>query len=420
MAQVPVMQVLEKEHYFNQALVSLPGEVPYPPLEKPSTVRFRSKIFCITSNNFTYAGLGFMLGWWDAHRLPPSTPAPYNDAAKYGCTNAWGYAEVLDSTMPSVPKGSFLYGYLPLGTLAQEVECSEGNLPGEIVVTSAYRQKLMPVYNRYDVFRDPALAEAIRARANGPAYDAFFRPLFLTGHLMSHYMFPSDPTQTVHPGFDPSKPWTPEMADLTDATILLLAPGSKTALGFAWSLARDRTGAHPKRVVAVPSAASKPFVEACGLYKEVVTTDEAPLDVLARLGITSGEKVVLIDFGGRASVGTAWSAAIRTSHANFLCVSVGMPIAEVPQDVMMQSMTASAGASDVVSMNTDDLNNRAMAKFGAQKVKEQCLGSLETFKKEGVAGLRLVWGEGMEAVKEGWDRLAKGGVQADEGLVFMV
>lgn len=414
------MQVLEKEHYFNQTLVSLPDEVPYPPLEKPSTVRFRSKIFCITSNNFTYAGMGFMLGWWDAHRLPPSTPAPYNDATKYGCTNAWGYAEVLDSTLPSVPKGSFLYGYLPLGTLAQEVEFREDDLPDVIVSTSAYREKLMAAYNRYDVFRDASLADAIRTRADGPAYDTFFRPLFLTGHLMNRYMFPSDPAQTVHPGPDASKPWTPAMADLTDATVLVLAPGSKTALSLAWNLARDRAGAHPKRVVAVPSAASKPFVEACGLYKDIVTTEEAPLDVLARLGTGPDEKVVLVDFGGRAQVGAKWAAAIRASHANFLLVRVGMSIAEIPPKVLLQSMAASAGASDTVSINNDDLNNRAMAKFGAQQVKERFTGSLENFKKEGAGGVRLVWGEGMEAVKDGWDRLAKGDVQADEGLVFVV
>lgn len=317
-----------------------------------------------------------MLGCWDAHRLPPSTPAPYNDATKYGCTNAWGYAEVLDSALLSVPKGSFLYGYLPLGTLAQEVECREGDLPGVVVVTSAYRPKLMPLYNRYDVFQDPALADAIRARADGPAYDTFFRPLFSTGHLMNHYMFPSDPAQTVHPGFDASKPWTSAMADLTGATVLVLAPASKTALGFTWNLARDRAG--------------------------------------------PDEKVVLVDFGGRAQVGAKWAAAIRASHADFLFVGVGMCIIEVPPKVLMQSMAATAGASDTVSINTDDLNNRAMAKFGAQQVKERLMGSLETFKKEGAAGVRLVWGEGMEAVKDGWDRLAKGDVQADEGLVFVV
>jgi hypothetical protein len=36
----------------------------------------------------------------------------------------------------------------------------------------------------------------------------------------------------------------------------------------------------------------------------------------------------------------------------------------------------------------------------------------------GFKGLKLVWGEGMEELGKGWEKLCKGEVGPDEGLVF--
>lgn len=133
----------------------------------------------LTSNNMTYAKAGFLMKWWGVHPLPPSTPAPFNDATKYGRINCWGFAEVLDSTHPGVEKGSYLWGYLPIGTLAQDLVVEEGHVRGHFYVKNDYRQDIFPVYNRYFVFPSQ-LGPEIEARAEDVAYDAIVRVMFET------------------------------------------------------------------------------------------------------------------------------------------------------------------------------------------------------------------------------------------------
>ena len=167
--EIPEIQVLEKEKYFTQALVRLPNAVPLPALA-PSSVRIRTEALSLSTNNFNYAKLGKLLGWWDAHPLPASVPAPYNDAAKYGCMNCWGYARVLESTFAGVEQGTYMFGYLPIGTLPNDLEVAQGAVEGWVVVTSAYRQKLMPIYNKYRVYPTTKVDE-IRRKDDSIAYD---------------------------------------------------------------------------------------------------------------------------------------------------------------------------------------------------------------------------------------------------------
>lgn len=293
--EVPVIQVLEKDHYFTQALVPLPDAVPYPPLA-PSSLRLRTKLLSLTSNNFTYAKLGFLFGWWSAYPLPESAPAPYNDGGKYGRINTWGWAEVLESTHAGVPAGSLLWGYQSIGTLAQDVEVRDGAVPGQIVVTSAARQGLMPIYNRY-ITATGAAADAVRrdveARADAAGYDSVVRVMFKTAYLLNRYVLtPAAVSPSKIPG---AAPWTPEQADIKGATVIVLAPGSKVGLCLAYELRRARgEEGRVARVIGAASEYSKSFVEKTELYNAVVSTAESPVEVLAKLGVTKDEKVVIV------------------------------------------------------------------------------------------------------------------------------
>ena len=170
--EIPEIQVLEKERYFTQALVRLPDAVPLPALA-PSSMRIRTEALSLTSNNFSYAKMGHILGWWDVHPLPDSIPAPYNDAAKYGRINCWGYARVLESTFAGLEPGSYVYGYLPIGTLPLDLEVTQGALEGHIVVTTSYRQKQMSIYNRYRVL-PASKGEEIRRKDDSVAQYSLF------------------------------------------------------------------------------------------------------------------------------------------------------------------------------------------------------------------------------------------------------
>ncbi|KAK8015308.1 hypothetical protein PG990_008604 [Apiospora arundinis] len=430
--KVPVMQVLEKAHYFTQALVPVPGAVPYPPLSAPSALRLRTRVVALTHNNVTYAALGFL----------------------YGRVSAWGYAEVLESTLAGGPqKGDFVYGYLPLATLAQDVEFRlDDEVPGHLQVTSAYRAKLMPFYNHYwAVARDSDAAKQLRAAVtdhdnkqgtgatvekidDGLGFDSLYRLLFECGHLVTRYMF--DAQNPVHPGMGPDapskSPWTADMADLAGATVVLLAPASKTALGMAYEMQkRVKKGpatSEPRRVVGAAGEGSRDFVQGTGLYDVTVSTSETPDEAFlkTKLGVDvgAGEKVVLIDCGGRAGVGAKWAAAFRTLCApgRFVMVGIGSEAGEhSPADVLKRFAPKETGTEEgekekevpwFMQVNTGDLRERAAAQVGRQQVFDSAEAAFAEFKRDGVRGFSVRWGGGDGG---GGGGVGEVGQRADEG-----
>lgn len=417
MADIPVIQVLEKDRYFTQHLVTLPNAVPYPPLG-PSSVRLRTKVMCLTANNITYAKLGFLVKWWDVHPLPPTTPAPFNDAAKYGRINCWGFAEVLESTHASVEKGSYLWGYLPIGTLAQDLVVEEGKVPGQVIVTNEHRQSIMPIYNRY-ISYPPGLSSKIEAKANQVAYDAIIRVMFETAYLLNRFVFTSDPKETVNPTMGGGR-WTSEMADSSDATVICLAPGSKVALCFARELRHGRSKPVGK-VIGAASEHSLEFVAGTGEYDEVVSTKESADQVLA--AVDSGERVILVDFGGRGGVAEKWAEAMSKSHQNFLLVQVGIEVSEASSSQVLAGLQQTQSVKptyESVQVNASDMRDRAMTKVGEGQYFEGLENAWKDFSQSGIKGLKITWGDSMEDVKQGWSLLCAGGLKPDEGLVYVL
>lgn len=420
MAEVPAVQILEKDNHANQHIVSLPDEVPYPALTTSSSLRLRTKVMSLTVNNLTYAKIGFLFKWWDFHPLPPSTPAEYKDPAKYGRINCWGFAEVLESTAPSVPKGSYVYGYLPLDTLGQDLTVKEGDVPGQVWVTSDHRKDVMPFYNRYLVF-PASLKEKIDAKADSVAMDAAVRVVYETSYLLNRFAFAESPEDVLHPSRDTSRPWTAAEANLSGATVIVFAPGSKTAAAFAFEVRHARKQVKAKRIIGAASDYSKSFVEGTDLYDEVVNTSSSPSELLSRLQVGKDERVVVVDFGGRAGVAARWANEIPGSYGNrnLTMLSVGPSVdAKGPQEVLQSLGTATGGA--MVS-SANDMRLRAIEKLGEREYWEGLNSAWEEFRDRAVIkGLKFKWGEGMDDVKEGWDALCKGNVRPDEGLIFLL
>lgn len=417
MSEVPVIQVLEKERYFNQHLISLPAAIPYAPLG-PSSVRVRTKVMSLTSNNMTYAKLGFLMKWWNIHPLPPSTPAPFNDANKYGRINCWGFAEVLDSTHPAVEKGSYLWGYQPIGTLAQDLVLEKGRVRGQVFVKNDHRQDIFPIYNRYFVF-PPGLGESIEARAEGIAYDAIFRVMYETAYLANRFVFTPDPKETMTPSAGDTT-WDPAKADIKDATIICFAPGAKVALSFA----RDLKQGQKKPVAKVIGAASDysvDFVRSTGEYDEVISTSEESSNVLAR--VPDSGKVVLVDFGGRGGIAQKWAAAFSETRKNVLLMNCGGEIAEESSSQVLASFQKTQSATPTYEsafINASDLRDLAVAKYGEERYFSDFEKAWEEFKKKPVRGLKMAWGNGMEDVQKGWKSLSDGTAKPDEGLVYVI
>ncbi|KXJ89234.1 hypothetical protein Micbo1qcDRAFT_15086 [Microdochium bolleyi] len=403
MAEVPVVQILHKHKTFSQAIVELPGELPLPALA-PSSLRVRTEIFSLTSNNFTYAKLGSLFGWWGFHLLPRTTPEPYNNPQLYGRTNCWGYARVLESTFPQVPRDSYVFGYLPIGTLPLDLQVTPGRTAGWVVENSPHRVKMMALYNDYQVYPagEPAsrdIAARIARRDDTLALDALLGVMHGLAYLMNNFIFPQDPSLLCHPSPDPSAspPWTfPEHADISGATLLVFAPGSKTAVVCTHLLKHQRKeGTRPRQVVG-----------------------PGRLDLAGQT-----DKIVVIDFGGRGNAAALWVAALKKSgkYPQVVFLGIGGAIGEPGEDpAKLMEGAKQLAMLGQVRANTSDIRPRAIAALGGSE--EQYIAdsaaSWDAVREKGFKGFSVKWGQGMEAVRNGWDSLAKGDVLPEVGLAY--
>jgi hypothetical protein len=382
-------------------------------------------VLSLTVNNFTYAALGTLLNWWDVHPLPAGVPAPYNDASRYGRISAWGYAEVLASTVPEVPAGSHVWGYVPLGTLAQDLEVrphENNRIADQVFITSAYRQHVMPIYNRYFVYLPASGRGAeIERRTPGVAYDALLRIMHATAFLMESFAFSADPQRVVAPGPGPddnvANPWTVRDADLAGATVLVFAPGSKVGAAFVSLLRGRKEGRRPRKIVGVSSESSKSFVDGTGIYDAVALTSADPLSVARELGHEggSGRRLVVFDFGARAGAAGRWAAALASENPDLLFVGIGY---EIVDPAKAREPPPAQPPFRAVRVNADDMRRRAMKKIGEEKYWLDEGESWAQLRKDGIRGFGVTWGEGMQDVVKGWDRLARGDVLPSEGLVY--
>jgi hypothetical protein len=228
-------------------------EAPLGPLVD-GAVRLAIESFSVTANNVTYAVVGDGFKYWDFF------PAPEG----FGIVPMWGHARVIESRHPEIAVGERVYGYLPM---ASHLDVLPGRVSaGGFVDTAEHRQPMSPVYNSYtrlaaDPEHDPA-REAERM---------IFGPLFRTGFLIAYFLRGQE--------------W------FGAEQVLLTSASSKTAMGLA-SVARQ-SSPDVKRI-GLTSKGNVAFVEASGLYDQVVAYDD--LESLAVVPSVS------VDFAGNAEL----------------------------------------------------------------------------------------------------------------------
>jgi hypothetical protein len=217
-------------------------------------VRLAVESFSVTANNITYAVVGDGFKYWDFF------PAPEG----LGIVPMWGHARVIASNHPEITVGERVYGYLPM---ASHLDVRPGKVSaGGFLDTTDYRQPMSPVYNSYtrlaaDPEHDP-LREAERM---------IFGPLFRTGFLIEYFLR--------------GEGW------FGAEQLIVTSASSKTAMGLA-SVAKANS---PEiRRIGLTSKGNVAFVEASGLYDEVVAYDD-----LERLPVL---RSVSVDFAGNAEL----------------------------------------------------------------------------------------------------------------------
>jgi hypothetical protein len=409
----PTIHVLDKVDYSKHRLVELGAEdsTPLP----PSSLRLRSKIVGLTTNNLTYARLGSFMGWFDIFPLPSSTPEPYNDTTTYGRIAAWGYAEVVESTYPGISAGQTLYGFIPISTgleIATFEPATRNGTPiaNQIVATNAHRQHLWKIYNRYRV--GPSLSELYQAgKENLMGFDALMQGLFATGYNLSKFGFAWTDEARLHPSGQGE--WSAADADLRDAAIVCLNASGKTAMAFAWCLRHCRPTEHqPLSIIGVGSEASVPVITSGGLYDSVVLNSAAEA-TKAAIEASGAKRVILVEFGSRPGTPEAWMSALQSSSVPFTLITVGAEVKPLDPAAMMKRL-ANVGKMNMVHAGL--LREKGIESGGEEYFKEFD-AKMEEFVGS-VKGVKLEWGEGMEGWKEGWEGLCEDRVRADRGLVY--
>lgn len=408
-----VIHVFDKDDFSKHRLVELPS-TPIKSLGE-SSLRLKTRIIGQTTNNLTYAKLGFAMGWWDIYPLSEHTPAPYNDRSRYATIAGWGYAEVLESTIPMVPAGASVYGYVRIGTGSWDVQVEESECHGQLFVKDEHRQHVLKVYNRLTL--RSSLTEEHGSAADGRGWDALMEVLFGTGYNLSTYGFAWEDANRIHPAGQGS--WSSEDADLRDSLIIILNAGGKTGLSFAYALRQNRPQEHqPAKLVAVGSNKSRPLLKRCGFYDEVLLNEDSEkVEELAEE--LSPRRVLLFDFGARPGTMASYTSSLN---------SLKSPIPVTRFFVGGDNRPAKAedairelgGRGEGIQVNANSLREKGMEVGGDSYLQE--FDKVWTGFKQGSAEkvMKLVWGEGMEGWANGWEAFCSDNVRADEGRIYRI
>ncbi|KAH7378764.1 hypothetical protein BKA66DRAFT_466576 [Pyrenochaeta sp. MPI-SDFR-AT-0127] len=415
MAQAPIIHILDKANYSKHRLVTLLDESR--PALAASSLRIQPKILGLTTNNLTYARHGHLMGWYDIYPLPANTPAPYNDSETYGRIAAWGYAEIVESTVPGISPGNTVYGFLPISTGMEDVRIKFAEHDGqkisdEIIVLDEHRQHLWKIYNRYHVC--DSLSELERQEGlESLGWDSLMQGLFRTSYNLNIFGFAWEDGNRIHP--DGQSEWSAADADLRDATIVILNASGKTGMSFAYTLRHNRPKEHqPREIIGVGSPASISIIASSGFFDKAVQNSDDEITA-SEIQHSGTRRVVLLDFGARPGANEAWKPALSSLSIPFTPIVVG---GEVEIQNPEKARARLANLASMILVNASLLREKGIEVGGVKSFKD-FHAAFDEFKTK-VVGVQLQWAEGLEEWAKGWEALVRDEVRADTGLVYHV
>jgi Protein of unknown function (DUF2855) len=221
-----------------------------------------------TANNVTYARLGEQLSYWKFF------PAPDG----WGRIPAWGVGTIVRSHHPAYRESEGVYGFFPMDS---HVVLLPGSVEGvRFVEESPHRRALPPTYNEYVLIDRDAGYDRAHANAH-----LVLRPLFSLSFFCDAFLR--------------------EARYFGARQIILTSASSKTGLGLAFLLSRERSAADPIEIVGLTAPGNVPFVDGSGLYDRVLAYEA--IESLATV------PSVLVDLAGDA--GSRAAIHRRLGHA---------------------------------------------------------------------------------------------------------
>jgi len=228
--------------------------------------------FATTSNTITYGRAGDRLGYWDF--FPASQTG-------WGRLPAWGIGRVLRSNSDHLLVGDRYYGYFPMSDYLV-VTVGQKKAFG-FIEASPHRTHLAAFYNEYRL-----MTEENGFPKTQDDYQIIYKPLFTTSFTIDIFL-----ANESFFGAD---------------TVLLTSASSKTAIGLAYNLHKNRN----IKILGLTSKGNAEFVRGLGLYSDVLTYDETDK-------ITS-PAVTVVDMAGNMTV----VKSLRRSLGNRLVYFCGV------------------------------------------------------------------------------------------------
>ena len=424
------MHVVSKRDNAKHASFQL--DVKLPPLAS-SSLRIRPRLIAITFNNLSYAQGGTFLHWWDTYPVPETAPVPYNNRNDWGIVPAWGYGEVIDSTIDALPPGSSVWGFWPTSAFPVDLKLEAAAEPkGHWREVSAHRSQLMSLYNRYI-----ELPVGSAQSDNEEAWTAVLKPVWEAAYQLNRYVFPgvgkAEHLSPLHPT-GTGHEWTAEDADLTSAIVVSLSASTKTGRGFAWQLRRNRN-VQSKGPLGFIQATSSPSALSNHADSELLPTRTVSYETLvesetaAWIAGFNPKRIVIVDFGAAGNVLELFKSLIESSDVfrplapAVTIIGVGAQAQILPATGLQERM-AHGQLMGKVQFNASGLRDRGIEAEGGAVYFQSVNECFQKWMDEkGMGALELSWGEGVQGPKgvEGaWTDLCEGRMAVEKALIFRI
>lgn len=329
--------------------------------------------FSFTANNVTYGAVGEQIGYWQF--FPPHLTQ--EDGSDWGIVPVWGFAEIVASSNADIAIGERLYGYFPIADFVKLLPVRVSS--DRFVDGAAHRTELPAVYNSYDRLGSAS------GNASNDNLRALLNPLYGTSFCLVDAL---------------------QEEEFRNAEqVVILSASSKTAIGLAFGLSR-LDGERPE-IVGITSSGNVGLVEKTGSYDTIISYDD--LDALPL------KSSVLVDMSGNRSVLGAIHGALGDNM--LWCHSVGLTHwddSETKKDPIAAQMIQERSA---MFFAPGHIARRAK-EWGAVDFNQKVAGFLAEGMAHAGGWMKVHETKGVAQFEPIYDRVVKGDLRADEGIII--